>query len=190
MRSRQPIIKDIVTQYAEEATFLWLLRDAAVKQPHYNLSDLAELDDRIEAHLDGLRITGEPGWEICKEALAMEDVGEVFAAAVLAFESGEEDHVQTVLEASGGDPELARGLISALGWLELAQVEKHVHNLADSDSHELRYLALAACAVHRQDPDQLLIDSLTSANPLLRARAFKAVGELGRRTCSPWCRRI
>jgi hypothetical protein len=61
------IIKHIVEQHAEEAAFLWLLRDAAVGAPHYDLKDLARLDERVEAHLDGLRIAGVEGWEICRE---------------------------------------------------------------------------------------------------------------------------
>jgi hypothetical protein len=64
-----PIIESIVTQHAEEAAFSWLLRDSATREPHNTLKGLAKLDGRMEAHLDGLRIAGEPGWEICKEAL-------------------------------------------------------------------------------------------------------------------------
>ena len=59
------IIQVIVDQHAEEAAFLWLLRNAAVGAPHYNLQDLANLDERVEAHIDGLRIAGTPGWETC-----------------------------------------------------------------------------------------------------------------------------
>ncbi|MCR1764356.1 hypothetical protein NAG16_14970, partial [Pseudomonas aeruginosa] len=47
-------IAAIVDQHAEEAAFLALLRDYAVRAPHYDLEELAELDQRIEAHLDGL----------------------------------------------------------------------------------------------------------------------------------------
>ena len=43
----------VLAQHAEEAAFLWLLRDAAVRAPHYGLADLAALDRRIAAHLDG-----------------------------------------------------------------------------------------------------------------------------------------
>ena len=63
------IIEAIVDQHAEEAAFLWLLRDAAVRAPHYDLSDLFSLDDRVEAHIDGLRIAGDPGWEVCAKGL-------------------------------------------------------------------------------------------------------------------------
>jgi uncharacterized protein (TIGR02270 family) len=80
------IIQPIIEQHAEEAAFLWLQRDAAIHEPHYSLKDIAHLDDRLEAHIDGLRIAGDTGWEICKAALALNEPGEVFAAAVLAFE--------------------------------------------------------------------------------------------------------
>ncbi|MCI5166898.1 MAG: TIGR02270 family protein, partial [Candidatus Electrothrix sp. GM3_4] len=174
------IIEDILTQHAEEAAFLWLLRDAAVTQPHYDLDDLAELDNRIEAHLDGLRIAGNAGWEICKEALSYEEPGEVFAAAVLAFSSNDEEHIQTVLEAGSHDPELARAIISALAWLTWEQAEKPLQTLAASENPQHRFIALSAYAAHRKDPGPLLTQSLADPDPLLKARALKAAGELGR----------
>jgi len=42
------VIESIISQYAEEAAFLWLLRDAAVSAPHYSLADLAELDRALQ----------------------------------------------------------------------------------------------------------------------------------------------
>src|SRR5919109_24342 len=104
------IISEIVSQHAEEAAFLWLLRSNGVHAPHYALKDLAKLDGRVEAHLDGLRVAGEPGWELCKAALANEEPGEVFAAAVMAFESGIESRIQAVLDAVTGKPELLSGM--------------------------------------------------------------------------------
>ena len=52
------IIAEIVSQHVEESAFLWLLRSNAIHQPHYGLKALAKLDNRVEAHLDGLRVAG------------------------------------------------------------------------------------------------------------------------------------
>ena len=52
-------IPHIIDQHAEEAAFLWLLRSNAVSAPHYDLDDLSGLDERVEAHIDGLRIAGD-----------------------------------------------------------------------------------------------------------------------------------
>jgi uncharacterized protein (TIGR02270 family) len=176
---------DILSQYAEEAAFLWLLRDQAVSAPHYSLADLAKLDHRIEAHLDGLRVAGDAGWEIVQQELKWEEPGEVFAAAVLAFESDDMARIQPVLTVARPSPELARGLISALGWLPFEKVALRINQLAASQTTDLRRIGIAAAAIHRQDPGRALADSLTSDDPALRARALRAAGELGRTDLLP-----
>ncbi len=174
------VIETIVEQHAEEAAFLWLLRDAAVQAPHYSLNDLADIDERVEAHIDGLRVAGEAGWSICADALAQEEPGEVFAAAVLAFESGQNQRIKIVLEAAATETELSRGLISALGWLRFDQVKEHIDQLLRSLTPERRRIGIAASAVHRQDPGSTLVDALNDEDTFLKARAIRAAGELGR----------
>jgi uncharacterized protein (TIGR02270 family) len=169
----------ILSQHASEASFLWELRSGAVAAPHYDLADLAKLDQRVEAHLDGLRIAGEAGWELYKDALSEGESGEIFAAAVLAFESGKSDRIETGLAAGAGSQELSRGLVSALGWLPFQQAQPHIQQLLASTSLPLRRIGVAASAIHRQDPGAPLLDAISSVDPLLRARALRATGELG-----------
>jgi uncharacterized protein (TIGR02270 family) len=176
-----PIINEIVWQHSEESAFLWLLRHSAVDAPHYLLPDLAHLDDRVEAHIDGLRIAGDEGWEICKEALSWEEAGEIFTASVLAFESGIEKRIQDVLEAVSDDYELSRGVISALGWIPYEKIENHAFDFMKSESPALCRIGFAAFAVHRKDPGQFLITALSDSDAALRARALRSVGELGRK---------
>ncbi len=179
------IIEAIVTQHAEEAAFLWLLRDAAVRAPHYNLKDLAKLDERIEAHLDGLRIAGDAGWQLCQQALSQEAPGEVFAASVLAFESGDKDRTRTAVTAGCQSPETFRGLISALGWLPFSQIELWVQRLLNAKLPIYRRIAIAACAIHRQNPGAALEAAVDDPDLSLQARALRAVGELRRRDLLP-----
>ena len=180
------VIDSIVQQHAEEAAFLWLLRNNAVHAPHYSLRDLAKLDGRVEAHLDGLRVAGEPGWDLCKTALGNEENGEVFAASVMAFESGIESRIQAVLEALQKTPELSKGLISAFGWMPFEQAAPHAQRLLAADSPLKRLIGLAAYAVHRQDPGAPLKEALSSPDLSLKARALKAVGELGKANLLPF----
>lgn len=179
------VITEIVSQHAEESAFLWLLRSYAIYQPHYALKDLAKLDGRVEAHLDGLRMAGKPGWELCKAALGNEEAGEVFAASVMAFESGIESRIQAVLEAIEKKPELCIGAVSALGWMPFQQAAPHAQRLLASESPVYRLLGLAAYAVHRQDPGAALKEALSSTDLSLKARALKAVGELGKTNLLP-----
>ena len=174
------IIEHIITQHAEEASFLWLLRDHAIRAPHYSLTDLAELDDRVEAHLDGLRIAGDAGWEMCKEGLGYEEAGEVFAAAILAFESEDAARIETVLTAGSPSLELSYALVSALNWLSYPQAQIPIQQLLNTTSPDLRRVGIAACAMHRQDPGYGLTAVLSDDDPLLKAQALRAIGELGR----------
>jgi len=123
------VMLDILEEHFEELEFLWLQRDLAIAAPDYDLADLAELDERVEAHIDGLRIAGDAGWEIAKEQLVGDEAGEVFAGAVLAFESGDEQRIGEVLEVASQSVELARGAISALGWLTYQQAQPHIQKL-------------------------------------------------------------
>ena len=72
-------------------------RSRAVAAPHYSLADLGKLDGRVEAHLDGLRIAGEEGWQLCRKELAWEEPGQLFAAALLAFEGGDQQRIADAL---------------------------------------------------------------------------------------------
>src|SRR5215831_20811903 len=76
---------EVVAQHAEDAAFLWFSRDRAVRAPHYYLKDLARLDERVEANVDGLRVAGDVGWDLAAKATEQGDPGRLFTAAVLAF---------------------------------------------------------------------------------------------------------
>lgn len=174
------IFGNVVSQHAEEAAFQWLLRDGAVGEPHYLLRDLANLDEKVEAHLDGLRIAGDAGWRIVGEELAWEEAGEVFTGAVLAFESGDEGRIGQVLEVGTQSVELARGVISALGWLPLEKAKPHIERLLDADEPMRRRIGIGAAGAHRYDPGRKLNDALADGEPMVLSRALKAAGELGR----------
>ena len=188
LAAQSSVIEPIVLQYAEEAAFLWLLRDAAVRAPHYSLRDLARLDERIEAHLDGLFVAGHEGWRICVDELKWEEPGEVFAASAVAFASDDVSRMQPILEAVRQKPELARSMISALGFLPHQQVIGRIAQLSDSQSPDLRFIGLSASAIHRIDPGSALNQCLESDDARLRASARRAAGELGRRDLMPLLR--
>ncbi len=187
MNSRPPVPM-VLAQHTEEAAFKWLLRRDAVQAPHYSLADLAHLDDVIDAHLDGLRLAGDPGWEICCEELAWQEPGELFTAAVLAYESGDAERISVVSEAALGSDEAAPGLASALGWLPHAQAQPHISALLLASEPALRRLGIAAAAGHRQSADPALETGLREADTIVTPRALRAAGELGRQDLLAVCR--
>jgi len=173
-------IPSVVSRHAEEAAFLWLLRARAVGQPQYILRQLAELDLRVEAHIDGLRVAGDAGWDISLKAMEEGGAGEIFAAAVLAFEGGGAGRIQTVLKAGTATPQRLRGLTSALGWLPYPQASQTIKTLLAAESTAGLRAGLAAMSAHRKNPGPpALQKAFASDDPLLKARALRAVGELG-----------
>ncbi len=175
------IIPHIVEQHAEEAAFLWLLRAAAVNAPHYNLKDLARLDERVEAHIDGLRVADDAGWEIATaEFDKHREAGEVFAAGVLALESQDKAKISRVVNVADKAPEALSGLISALGWVGREKLKGTVKTFLDDPTPIRRLLGLAACSVHRVDANDYLKRLIRDDAPLVRARALRLIGELGR----------
>ncbi|MGK2927537.1 MAG: TIGR02270 family protein, partial [Lysobacterales bacterium] len=178
------VLEDIIEEHAEEAAFLWGQRDAAVRAPDYDLEEIAELDERVEAHLDGLRIAGEAGWSACKE-IGWDMPGEYFAGMSLAIATHRDDLADEVLDAAEGDDAGTRGVISAFGWAAPAELQGIVKRLLTEASPYRRRIAIGACAVHRVDPGDHLLRALADPDDGLRARALKAAGELGRSDCLP-----
>jgi uncharacterized protein (TIGR02270 family) len=172
------LLEDVIEEHAEEAAFLWQQRDMAVRAPDFDLDDVMEWDERVEAHLDGLLIAGETGWQTTA-ALGFDDPGEFFIGLWLAIALGKKDCVDALLLASEDNSEAHRAMISALGWLTPDKLQGVVKALLSSDSPHRHYLGIGACAVHRVNPGKALDLALKRESPALRARGLKAIGELG-----------
>jgi len=180
----QPIA-GVLTQHMEGASFLWGVRDLACNWPHYTVRDLARLDGRVEAHLDGLRIAGDHGLQHCLAELGWQQPGEIFAASVLALAARDENALAQVSAAIAKRPALARGLVSAIGWSSFSEVEARITRLAGSSTPWKQRAGIAGFAVHRRDPGELLNAALQAESPWVRARALRAAGELGRTDVVP-----
>lgn len=180
MNQAHSVIPHIIDQHAEEAAFLWLLRHNAVYAPHYNLKDLAKLDNRVEAHIDGLRIAGDYGWEACCNNLEFKGAGEVFAAGLLALEGNNIDRINKVYQVAEETPETLTGLVSAFGWVEPHLLQGKVSGLLVSKNPLWRQVGIAACAIHRVNPGKHLDQAIQDSDTQLRIRALRAAAELGR----------
>jgi len=174
--------RSICEEHASEAAFLWALRDRAVVDATYDRASVAELDERVEAHIDGLRLAETVGWECALEALDEgPDGGAAFVSTVLALERGYLKGFARVLDRAAEDSKAARGIVSAMGWIPFTRVRPILPGLlAGRCPAPMVWLGIAGCAVHRQDPGHVLGYALVSSSERVRARALRAVGELGR----------
>ncbi|MFL7960675.1 TIGR02270 family protein [Pseudomonas kielensis] len=180
-----PIVLDL---HVEEASFLAVLRDDALRAPHYDLDDLRTLDERIDAHLDGLRIAGPTGLEILLAQLSPHAIGEMFASVVLAFEAANGKVLSRLSEHLRSALQTERGYLMALGWLDWERVSPWIERMLASPDPLFRRLGLAACGMHRHDPGPALLAGLSDADPSVLARAARTAGELRRRDLFPTIR--
>ena len=177
--------EEMVELHASEAAFLWTRRATAVIAPNYRLKDLILLDARLEAHLDGLRTSGEKGWEKCVSALDTPGSGEIFAAGVLACERHDSERMEQVVKLALDAPEWQRSWISALGWLSFSEAIPVLKALLEESTPEMRRLGVAGACAQRWDMGPHLEPALSDNDAPLRACAMEGVGLLARTDLLP-----
>lgn len=174
----------IFEQHIEDASFLWVLRSVAIEQPHYNAMDLAELEARIDGHLDGIMASLVRTWPLCVEACAFEEGGEAFVFAVTAFRSLEAEKIQKAVEFGFTNDETFAGMVSALAWLPGTLCHDWIKRFFSSKDFRHKLLALAACRARSEDPagylDRILLREDCTAVEPLRAMAIRCIGEFKR----------
>lgn len=89
-----PVLKDIVRQHAEEAAHLWVVYDWHLLNPDENpdWDDIrqARHEERLEAHLDALRVAGKHGLKIAQERYEeFPETGELFVLRMLQPEAAD-----------------------------------------------------------------------------------------------------
>ncbi|MFT3717374.1 TIGR02270 family protein [Pseudorhodoferax sp.] len=182
---QRPPIPAIVQQHAEEAAHLRHVRSVLLRAPHVRLLQLQRLDDRIEAHLDGLAVAGAYGLARAQAALERLGCGEVFAALAAALAARDTALQQQLLALAPAAPEAWRGVVSAFGWSTPGLLRDAVRSLLAAPADWQRALGLEACRLHRVDPGPPLAAALRSTSPLLRQAAVRCAAELGRHALAP-----
>jgi uncharacterized protein (TIGR02270 family) len=179
-------LPEVVEQHATEAAFCWSVRDAAARSPACDLLALCEVDHRLECHLDGLRAAGDLGWEALLAEVEDEAPGVVFPAVIRAVEREDWAGFARVLDAGADQPARARAFASALGFLPFDRLSLVWEGMLAADAPvPLLLLGLMGHAIHRRDPGQVLGALAASPDATLRARAFRAIGELAREDLRP-----
>lgn len=169
------INRSIVEQHVDEAAFQWLQHADAVQDADYTLEDIVELDNYLDANLEGIYLAGEVGWQLCQDQLT-EGEEYLFPATVMALRSQDPDRQRQLLKAVDG--ESADMLIGALGWLDYTQVKPFIEHLLNHQRPFYQYLGVATCGLHRQVPGISIRKLLQSPIPLLKVRVIQLVGEL------------
>jgi uncharacterized protein (TIGR02270 family) len=181
------IVPGVLQQHADDAALLASNRLLLVEAPHARLDRFGELDRRLLANLDGLRLAGEEGWAFCEAALETPFAGAVFTVAARALESREDSRLHRLFSLAEAVPQASRGVLAAFEWTERTRLQGTVVNLLREPNGYRRMLGVAACAMHRVDPGLGDGQPLQKAAHSVRASGFRAAGELALIEMRPAC---
>jgi uncharacterized protein (TIGR02270 family) len=182
----QPILS-VVREHVAEASFLSNVRVDLVHAPHVRLLELRRHDERIAAHLDGVAVAGEEGWQACTAVLDSPSAGAAFTAMILAIGEKAPEKRESVVALACRSIDARKGVVAALGWAERTRLQGVVASLLMAPDDVRREIGIAVCALHRVDPGLAAGGWIRDASPLVRARAFRAAGEIGLRELSSAC---
>jgi uncharacterized protein (TIGR02270 family) len=175
------VVPVVVEQHVDDAALLCDTRARLLSAPHIKLHHLRRVDDRLAAHLDGLRIAGEGGQPALEAALESPTPGAIFVAAARALEDGRPDRLDRYIALAATTPEWAESLCAALGWLDPAALRGVVADWLKSSDPSRRFFGIAATSMHRVNPALGPARRLEDPDLQVRARAFRTAGELGQR---------
>jgi uncharacterized protein (TIGR02270 family) len=176
---KRAAIPEIVQHHLEEAGFLWQLRQRAVLSAEYTLDDLAGLDERLEAHLEGLLNVVEDGWQLSADALEEHGPGAVFAATWLWLKQGAADRAIALVEQTAPEPQFYSALSAAFGRVTPASLQGIVRTLLVSPSTKIKQLGIEACVSHGVHPGRFLASFLADQDAALCVCAIESCAALG-----------
>ncbi len=165
------------------------VRSVLVNSAHVRLLHLLRLDNRLAAHLDGLAVTAEFGWSVCEAQLDVPSIGSLFVATQRAIQDADSSRLERFLRLGETVSVLEPGLVSAFGWTSAQFLRGTVKALLESSTTFRRRVGISACAMHAVHPGAPLDAALRDPDTALRARALRAIGELGRLDLSTAVRR-
>ncbi len=182
-REQRPlrIAGEVVRQHVELVAFLWEQRDNWLAEDPPDARVVAEIDERLEVNLDGLRIAGVAAWPLLIEQHdKFPDKGELFALAWMALELADNEKVAQAVgfgRLTSGD---AKGLVGALAWHKPASIGPFVRSWVGHQDAFLRFLGLSSCIAHNVDPGAVLASSLRDQDSRVRSAALRLSGQLRR----------
>ncbi|MCP3143952.1 TIGR02270 family protein [Pyxidicoccus xibeiensis] len=184
--------KEIFEEHLGEAAFLWTQWEAALGSPHLTLGDVTEGDEhRLLAHLDALAQSASPGVEaLLGTALESSEADTVTAGALALLYSGEERHLQRILELFQED-EARRSLLQRA--LELCGNPSWAPRLLPLLRSEAPALVAATLEVlgfwgHEPDPDLDWRLLLAHVEPRIQAAALRLARVTPGRVEAAWLR--
>ncbi|MCZ8542676.1 hypothetical protein OOJ09_00685 [Mesorhizobium qingshengii] len=175
------IATEAVRQHAELVAFLWAQRDSWSAEDPPDAKAIAEIDERLEINLDGLRIAGASAWpHLIAQHENFPEKGELFAFAWMALELADGEKMAQAVEFGRSAADDAKGLIGALAWHKPAVIGPFVRRWIGDHDAFIRFLGVSSCIVHNVDPGVTLARLVKDDDSRVCAAASRLAGQLRR----------
>ena len=181
-----PELPHVLEQYLE-AAFLYTQRRDLMGNPSSSLQDNLLLDMRIDAFLDGLRISPNPSAQIVMQALEEPAPELLFLAGILTLESKNTPRLKQLLALAETDCDLQKGLLDAFTWVPLSFTQPLIPHLLAFNSTFFRQVGLHLYRQHQIHADTEFERAITQQEPSMLKCALQAVGEIGMLDLLPQC---
>jgi uncharacterized protein (TIGR02270 family) len=172
-------ISVVVAQHLEDSDVLYNSRRQIVRGSQLRLLNLKRLDDRLNAHLDGVAVSGAQGMKLLKESLASATTSTIFTAMISGIEDRNAELLEKLLVLAESIPDGRYAAMSAFGWVSTTSLQGISKALLDSPNPFRREIGLASCAMHQVNPGEVVLAALKDEDAALRARAVRVIAALG-----------
>lgn len=174
-------LRDILEEHLEEAGFLYLQRRSALEDDAYDPDDLAALEERLLAHIDGLVVAGAEAWELLAPRLASSAEDEAFVAGLTALATGDVGRRDQLLAAFGmASAETLSGLRAAFCARGLGDLAEPLKDLLSHAEPAVAAAVLEILAFHRQGlTPRDITTALAGAEPVTQAAGLAAAAAMG-----------
>lgn len=175
-------IPDVFEEHLDAIGFLWAQRRSALRSPDYTVLDLLDLEEGVEAHLDGVQAAGEASMPILESELPAEDPLRVFAAAYTLLYFRTPSATARVLEAFRvAEADRLAGLEEALSHGPLDGALAKVEELRRNGPPPVALAAATALTFHSTIPPPAdeVRPFLRHDDPAVRRRSWRLIGYLG-----------
>jgi uncharacterized protein (TIGR02270 family) len=170
-------------EHLEEASFLyeqrlWLLDDVDVAWP-----EVADFEDRLEAHLDALVLGNELAIEVCRQQAERGDFGELYAALVVFCRHRRLELVRQVIDRiESSDADRVRAAATALSHELPVEWHSYVTYLAGSTNSTHRRVAVEVIDRRRLPAVFELLRGLELSDGSELPAVIRALGRVADRT--------
>lgn len=175
-------IVEVLQQHFDELTFLCEFWQSAIWDPDYDVEGVAELEERIHAHADGLVLGGNHSLPLLKEGLASDEPPAAFAAAYTLLRTRIEQAAQTVIDAlCQAEQGPLDGISQALCHSPIDGLQDELARLIDSAAPPVAAAAAQVLAFQGKlkGPPRRMEELLGHEDPQVRQTAWRTVALLG-----------